>query len=54
MPGEECDDDNAANGDGCSSTCTIETGYGCTGGSNTSASNCNEICGDGLVVGNEV
>jgi fibro-slime domain-containing protein len=27
--GEECDDGNAASGDGCSSTCQIETGYTC-------------------------
>ncbi len=26
---EECDDDNTTDGDGCSSTCTIETGYTC-------------------------
>jgi cysteine-rich repeat protein len=26
---EECDDGNATNGDGCSSTCLIETGFSC-------------------------
>eukprot|EP01017_Pseudomicrothorax_dubius_P027204 TRINITY_DN3103_c0_g1_i3.p1 TRINITY_DN3103_c0_g1~~TRINITY_DN3103_c0_g1_i3.p1 ORF type:complete len:509 (+),score=-25.05 TRINITY_DN3103_c0_g1_i3:119-1645(+) len=26
---EECDDGNIANGDGCSSTCQIQSGYGC-------------------------
>lgn len=29
FPGEACDDGNAANGDGCSSTCTIEPGATC-------------------------
>jgi fibro-slime domain-containing protein len=30
MPDEACDDGNLQNGDGCSSTCTIESGYTCT------------------------
>eukprot|EP01125_Pyxidicula_operculata_P016618 TRINITY_DN574_c0_g1_i3.p1 TRINITY_DN574_c0_g1~~TRINITY_DN574_c0_g1_i3.p1 ORF type:complete len:1370 (-),score=377.73 TRINITY_DN574_c0_g1_i3:136-4245(-) len=29
--GEECDDNNSANGDGCSSKCLIEPGYSCSG-----------------------
>lgn len=29
--GEQCDDGNAASGDGCSSLCTVETGYACMG-----------------------
>lgn len=34
MPDEQCDDGNNANGDGCSSSCAIETsgGEGCTPG----------------------
>ena len=28
---EECDDGNTVNGDGCSSTCTVESGFECTG-----------------------
>ena len=28
--GESCDDGNRIDGDGCSSSCTIETGYNCT------------------------
>jgi len=28
---EACDDGNTANGDGCSSTCSVESGYTCTG-----------------------
>jgi fibro-slime domain-containing protein len=30
MPDEACDDGNLQNGDGCSSTCAIESGYTCT------------------------
>ncbi len=29
--GEQCDDGNTDNGDGCSSTCTTEAGYSCSG-----------------------
>ena len=29
-PGELCDDGNKVNGDGCSSTCNVETGWSCT------------------------
>lgn len=35
-----CDDGNLVDGDGCSSTCTIETNYTCKGGNSTSASIC--------------
>ena len=44
----ECDDGNTKAGDGCSATCTVETGYKCSGGSPTSKDVCAEICGDGL------
>ncbi|HLC52708.1 MAG TPA: myxococcus cysteine-rich repeat containing protein [Candidatus Nanoarchaeia archaeon] len=27
---EQCDDGNSINGDGCSDSCSIETGFGCT------------------------
>ena len=27
--GEKCDDGNTEDGDGCSSACTVEPGYGC-------------------------
>src|SRR5437762_4280402 len=51
--GETCDDGNptgnAASGDGCSTTCQIETGWTCTG----SPSVCTPVCGDGLLKGNE-
>ncbi|KAH3745662.1 hypothetical protein Pelo_12956 [Pelomyxa schiedti] len=41
--GEQCDDNNVRNGDGCSSLCKIEKGYGCvsvTTGSGTPRSQC--------------
>ncbi len=46
---ENCEDGNAASGDGCSSACQVETGWSCSG----DPSVCTEICGDGLVVGSE-
>ena len=46
---EACDDGNLASGDGCSATCTKETGFTCTG----SPTACTAVCGDGLVVGKE-
>jgi cysteine-rich repeat protein len=48
----QCDDMNLVNGDGCSSTCTIEPGWKCSGGCKTSRDKCVEICGDGLNLGN--
>eukprot|EP01126_Amoeba_proteus_P032796 TRINITY_DN3202_c0_g1_i12.p1 TRINITY_DN3202_c0_g1~~TRINITY_DN3202_c0_g1_i12.p1 ORF type:complete len:1533 (-),score=260.60 TRINITY_DN3202_c0_g1_i12:146-4744(-) len=42
IPPETCDDRNAQNGDGCSSLCTVETGYSC------SPMPCHTKCGDGL------
>lgn len=35
-----CDDGNTVNGDGCSSTCTVEAGYVCFGGDSTQADTC--------------
>jgi cysteine-rich repeat protein len=46
---EPCDDGNTADGDGCSSSCEIETGYACSG----APSMCSPVCGDGLIVGGE-
>jgi cysteine-rich repeat protein len=52
--GEQCDDHNNVDGDGCSSTCTIESGYACVdGGQSGNLSICTPICGDGLTVGSE-
>lgn len=45
--GEECDDKNKVNGDGCSSVCTIENGFSCVG---DNKSTCSAICGDGLKI----
>ncbi|HEY3497424.1 MAG TPA: DUF4215 domain-containing protein [Polyangiaceae bacterium] len=50
---EECDDSNATSGDGCSSTCTLESGYACRTFSvdigDPPAGACHEVvCGDGL------
>ena len=45
--GIECDDGNLLNGDGCDSTCNIESGYACThiiGSKDV----CYEPCGDGI------
>jgi len=47
--GEECDDSNILNGDGCSDTCQEETGYLCLG----APSVCTPVCGDGLIIGTE-
>lgn len=47
--GEECDDGGQAAFDGCDDQCLVEAGWDCNG----SPSVCTEICGDGLVVGDE-
>ena len=41
------DDGNIINGDGCSSTCSIETGFVCTGGSSSTHDTWSENWGDG-------
>lgn len=41
----ECDDGNSINGDGCSSTCTIEEDYECEGGSSSSPDTCKSTVG---------
>ncbi len=45
---EECDDGNALDGDGCSSTCTVENGWECE------SQDCHTVCGDGVIAGQEV
>jgi cysteine-rich repeat protein len=47
--GEQCDDGNTTNSDGCSNTCMTEHGFQCNG----SPSVCNIVCGDGVVAGQE-
>jgi len=46
-PGEECDDGNMDDEDGCDSSCVIEPGWACYEPSRTSE--CEFTCGDGLV-----
>ncbi len=52
---EQCDDDDntypsaPASGDGCSSTCQIETGFACP----TAGAACASVCGDGILKGSE-
>ena len=38
----DCDDGNNINGDGCSSTCEVETGYYCSGGSPQGKDTCSQ------------
>ena len=47
-----CDDGNNIDGDGWSSTCEIEKGYTCSGGTSTHRDIWIEICGDGMDFGN--
>ncbi len=46
---ETCDDGDTEDGDGCSSTCQVESGWECTG----EPSSCSEVCGDGVVTPSE-
>ena len=45
--GEECDDGDVQNSDGCDSSCNVETGFTCT---SANPSVCSTVCGDGIVV----
>ena len=49
-PTEGCDDGNTTGGDGCDSTCSIESGYGCTG---TAPSTCTKSCGNSTIDGTD-
>ena len=46
--GEQCDN-GGEDGDGCSNTCTIESGWACTG----DPSSCSANCGDEIIAGSE-
>jgi cysteine-rich repeat protein len=46
---EECDDKNVKDGDGCSASCKVESGYICYG----STSTCTAACGNGIVTAPE-
>ena len=41
------DDGNTSNGDGCSATCSVETGWTCSGGTSTTPDTWTEVWGDG-------
>jgi len=49
--GEQCDDGNLIDGDGCSSFCTLEDGFICVIINANGECKCTEICGDGLNMG---
>ncbi|CAI2371646.1 unnamed protein product [Moneuplotes crassus] len=49
-PSEACDDGDNDSGDGCSNTCTVESGYQCYGIDNQT---CEAICGDGIQASSE-
>ena len=49
---EGCDDGGTTSGDGCSSTCSVETGWSCAG-SEGAISTCSVACGDGLITASE-
>jgi len=46
---EQCDDGNIYPGDGCSSLCTVELDFICTG----QPSICTSLCGNGILDGGE-
>jgi cysteine-rich repeat protein len=46
---EECDDANAAGGDGCSAMCEVEPGFECV----MAPSKCASVCGDGILASDE-
>jgi cysteine-rich repeat protein len=48
---DTCDDGNRTDGDGCSSVCTVETGFQCTGA--PSSCNFTGVCGNGLLEASE-
>ncbi len=48
-PGEQCDDANLRDGDGCSSTCQVEPTFVCMG----TPSVCSTSCGNGMLDGTE-
>jgi len=48
VSGEECDDNNIRDRDGCTQSCKIEPGFACT-----PAGDCFTVCGDGVVMGKE-
>ncbi len=51
--GESCDDGGGHDGDGCSSVCSIESGFLCTGAPSVCSRNPTAVCGDGTDEGSE-
>ena len=52
--GESCDDSDTVNGDGCDATCTVESGYSCSGQPSTcTQSGAPPVCGNGTVEAGE-
>jgi cysteine-rich repeat protein len=49
-PVNYCDDGDSDSFDGCSSTCTVENGYVCSGGNSTTKDTCIDKCGDGMIM----
>lgn len=47
---EGCDDGDTSSGDGCSASCTVESGWSCVG---TTPSTCSEVCGNGVKTAGE-
>ena len=54
MAVEQCDDDNTDNGDGCSDTCTVEPGYECLPQDEDAKTECQLICGNGVLDDDEL
>src|SRR5262249_47249483 len=53
-PGEDCDDGNKINGDGCTSKCKIEKGWYCDEADlTTMKSTCVTHCGDAMMVASQ-
>ena len=50
--GEQCDDGNVLNGDGCNSSCQVEWGYSSCGVD--APASCGTVCGDGIKVSTEL
>ena len=46
---ENCDDNNTLSGDGCDSSCEVESGYACAGGSLSASDSCSTICGGAVM-----
>ena len=50
---EQCDDNDVVSGDGCSSSCQVESGWTCVGQPSVCSVISPAVCGDGLIEGAE-